>query len=831
MNSNLRVVSAERKLRSETNQLATRHPWLRMMAIIAMALVSATAAFAGNSVNVADSGMFRPRGMILSKIPNPAGGFFVDNWVSDGASGFCRIDQLPDPKAPGKLHGVLNLSTCFLPGVFEPMDYQVETRGVNNTNGYVFVAGVNGVYRLDFIPSPTQPGRSVINVNGIVSIFNAASLLNGVPVGRIRAPQSAKLGPDGKLYIIFQGSGDVWRVNNPLSPSFTTAGNTVERVGTSDNQKTLLSIAWVGHDLWMAQAGFLNRIQNADQCHYQLPKCQGVLQFGKLQTQEGMQSDQFYSTDTNGRWLYWGNGNRVVRFDTQSGNIMQVWNQAGTTNTSPVVNGTAVPQEYTLIMGLNFVQPERIPQPNGAGTTTLSDGSLVTDMYVTTDPIIEAPIPGIPVPNQRTGMAWNYAANAGEVSECVTNPTPATCIVTSLIGSDYPPTDSPQHDAARRGVLQLAGITHPRGLLWLQSNFWVSDKVLGFCRIDTAPVAGLSHCFHPGNFIPGQAAADVPNAVTGTQNVYVPDASGPARGIVRLLFTPDASGGTITQTGFFGAGPGTAVAVALPQGPHNDGALYIGYSDFGKIQKIVHPDTAPTTPIVVGGTGNSVGVVNLAFSGNDLYMAELGPPPKVSGQLILKGQMTVLKAASPDLQRGNAEPVTRALSRLQSPPRLVLYNPSALAVGPTGDRPACLPPLGVHLSNGINGDGSDPALFMGTFGTNPGDPNVNPPLAQLPEVDRYDFVCTTQIPWVEEGALDPALSVNAQLGPVTALGFAMSPTTPNILPTPPTPFPAAASLAIGDDPSIVVPSATLQRSKFSEPETNQLGQGHVFIVP
>jgi len=827
MNSNTTRACGTNKF-PHSRMNAIPRSWSRMLLLAVVVLLGAASAFAGPSINVGDTGMFRPRGAIRAHV-----GAINDIWVSDGASGFCRLDPVPDVRFPGRTHGVLNLNTCFLPGVFEPMDYQVETFGLNGSNGYVFVAGIDGVFRIDFTIG--ADGRTAIK--NALPIFGATSTINGIAVGRIRTPQSPKLGPDGKLYICFQGSGDIWRINNPLSPSFTVAGNTVERVGTSDNQKTLLSLAWVGHDLWMSQAGFLNRIQNADQCHYQLPKCQAVLQFGKLQTQEGLQSDQFFSTQTDGRWLYWGNGNRVVRFDTQSGNIMQVWNQSG------FVNGSAIPQEYTLIMGLNFVQPTNPPMQLIDPITGLPNGAT-SEMFVTSDPIIEAPPPGVPANNQRTGMAWSYAARPSNATECTpASPTPETCIVTSLTGSDFPPTDSPQHDAARRGVLMLAGITHPRGLIWLQSNFWVSDKALGFCRIDTAPVAGLSHCFKPiPTFVPGQAAADAPS-LAGTQNLYIPDASSTSPGIYRMLFVPDGTGGFVTQTGSLNSGPGTVTAIAMPQGPTNEAAIYFGFSDNGDIKKIQNPATAPTGPIVVGHTGNSVGVENLAFNGNDLYLAELGPPPKVSGQLILKGQMTVLKAASPTLSRGNAEPVTRALSRLQSPPRLVLYNPAALAIGPTNDRPACLPPLGVHLSIRVAGDGSDPALYMGTFGTNPGDPNVNPPLAQLPEVDRYDFVCTTQLPWVEEGALDPSLSLNAQLGPVTALGFNITATRPvTIIPPPPlpplpgnllppVPLPMSASMAIGDDPSVAVPQATLQRSKFSEPSTNQVGQGHIYIVP
>ena len=48
------------------------------------------------------------------------------------------------------------------------MDYQVETKGlINNqgvpSNGYVFVAGIKEVTRIEFMASPTEPGRTIIN--------------------------------------------------------------------------------------------------------------------------------------------------------------------------------------------------------------------------------------------------------------------------------------------------------------------------------------------------------------------------------------------------------------------------------------------------------------------------------------------------------------------------------------------------------------------------------------------------------------------------------------------------------------------------------------------
>lgn len=807
----------------------TRFLWKPVLALALMCL-SAAAAFAGPSVQIANANLFRPRGMVRATVHLPGGGEITDYWVSDGASGFCRIDQLPDPANPGLTHGVLNLSTCYLPGVFEPFDVQAETRGVNGSpDGYVFVAGVKDVSRFEFIQSPTEPGRTALNLATHVVLYDPAVSVfaNGAPAVGARFVQSVRMGPDGKLYMCFQGSGDIWRIRNPLSPAFTPLGNAIERVGTSDNGKTLLSMGWVGHDLWMQQAGFLNRIQNADLCNYTLPACVAKLEFGKLQTQEGMATDQYFSHNPNGRWLYWGNGNRVVRYDTLSADIMQQWNESG------FVNGSTIPQRYSLIMGLNFIQPQH-PTPGDPKQDlfTLADGSQVADMTVTTDPIIEAPPPGVPGPIVRTGRTWMYKASSTMVPEpCVsTPPNPAPC-VNSQIGNDNPPNPSKVNFAARRAILLLAGVTHPRGLLFLQTNWWVSDEVNGFCRIDQNPVTGaatMAACFKPfvvdptRPFIPGQPAADAPSA-TGTQNVYIPDTGAPARGIIRAVFTPSPAGGTLSQSGVLNAGPGTPSAIAIPNGPFNDGAIYIGYYDQGKINKIQAPATAPTAPIAVGGLNKGVGVMSMSFLGNDLYIAELGPPANAAGQLIKGGQITKLVSASPDLQRGGAQVVTKPISRLQSPtlndtPQ-TFVNPGAIVVGPATDRPACLPPLGVKLSIRVPADPTTtPSLYFGGYGENPADAATSPALP--PEVDQFDSICQTEIPWVMEGSLDSALSLNVPLAGITAMGIS-SYSDPR------------AVLAIGDDPSLIVPSSTLQKSQIRPPSTdpNLLGQGHVYIVP
>ena len=139
-------------------------------------------------------------------------------------------------------------------------------------------------------------------------------------------------------------------------------------------------------------------------------------------------------------------------------------------------------------------------------------------------------------------------------------------------------------------------------------------------------------------------------------------------------------------------------------------------------------------------------------------------------------------------------------------------------VGPAGDRERCLPPPGVVLSSRVPADpGTAPALYLGGLGL-PAASSVTGGLSEAPEVAQYGSICTTLIDWVSQGALDPLLSINVDLGPVTALAFNSQ-------------TDSRANLAIADDPGLIVLDQTLQKSKIVAPLTGLHGQGHVYIVP
>lgn len=812
-------------MKSGNSQLV-RNTLARVLTIALLALVAVGSAFAqvptvnppggiNPGTDVGDQGMFLPHGLIRVPVLNAAGAVILDGagnprfdyWVADTASGFCRLDPAPNP-ATGATSGALNLSTCFLNATGAPQDYQVEF-------GVVFVADMStgGVMRFKFKPAGDNL-HMVLDLANSVQIFGPSSLIGSVPVGIHPRVEVAKMGPDGKLYITFPGNGDIWRILNPLSPTFTPAGNKAERVGTSDNGRRIDALGWIGNDLWMDQAGFLNRLQNATTCNY-TAKCAALLEFGLLQTNTGMASDAIFSTNVTGHHLYFSSGNTIADYDTNTNQTMNIVSNSGNLISGPGGATTLVPT--SLVLGLNLDQ-------------------ATGDFLYVDDPIIEAPGPAIPVANQRTGRAW--VLKAGPIEPCGPS---QTCSLTSQVGTDAPPVSLQQQAAARRSILVLAGVTHPRGLIFLGNHYWVSDEVSGFCRVDINPAtnaASLTNCYKPNaTFIPGQADADLPAPVSNTRNLYVPDASGNP-GLARFKFNPAGNGGngSITQTGLLSTGTNAVEAVAVPKpvagfaGPLED-AVYLGFSNNGQIFKITGASTAPSALIPVANTENGVGIVSMAFNGTDLYMAEEGTPVLQNGNVnsVKRGSFnTLIPKASPSMAKGTAVSVAFPVVRGQFL-GLIVQNPLAIAMGPEFERPLCLGPPGVatgFITSYIPGDVTTaPSMYVGASAfptpTLPGSPqggNLTPDA----EVDQWSFTCKTQSNWVDQGSISPLIALNLPLSNVTAI--AVSGNVSN------------ASMMIGDDPTAQVPDPRGggPTDPLGIPLTARSpipGQGKLYLVP
>ena len=799
-----------------------------MFAMMVIALVACAGAFAqvpntipppgiNPGTDVGDQGMFIPRGMVRVPVVDAAGNAIInpvtglqrmDYWVADTASGFCRLDQALNP-ATGATTGALNLSTCFLNATGAPADYQAEF-------GVVFVADMSlgGVMRFRFVPAGdglhmALDPNNLLGPSNTVQIFGPTSLLGTTPVGIHARVEVAKMGPDGKLYITFPGNGDIWRVLNPLSPSFTQFGNKVERVGTSDNGRRIDAIAWIGTDLWLDQAGFLNRLPNATACNYIGTQCTALLEFGNVMSQLGMASDQRFSTDVSGHHLYFGSGNAIVDYDTNTGQTMTIVSNSGNLVTGP---------GSTVLVATSIIQSVNLDQSTG-------------DFLYMDDTSIEAPLPGVAIPNVRTGRAWQL--NAGAFEPC--GPAP-TCSMTATTGNSGPVYTAQEAVAARRGTLVLAGVTHPRGLLFLGDRFWVSDEIQGFCRMDTNALTGavsLSNCYKPtASFIPGQADADKATA-TGTRHVYIPDASGGA-GIARMLFNP-AGGGTLTQTGLLSSGPNAVETVAVPRPvPGFNGAIedavYVGYSNNGTVGKITGASTAPSALISVANTENGVGVISMAFNGSDLYMAEEGTPVLSGGNVnsVKRGSFnTLIPKASPSMAKGTAVSVAFPVVRGQGL-GLVIQNPLAIAMGPEFERPLCLGPPGTATGNIVTLIPGDlytaPSMYVGASAipstSTPQSPQGGSTL-QDAEVDQWSFTCKTQSNWVDEASVNPLLSLNVPLNTVVAIGVSGND--------------AQAIMAIADDPTAQVPDprggTAVDPSGIPLTQVSTVpGQGHIYIV-
>jgi hypothetical protein len=209
------------------------------------------------------------------------------------------------------------------------------------------------------------------------------------------------------------------------------------------------------------------------------------------------------------------------------------------------------------------------------------------------------------------------------------SPSPVTGTGTTPAPAPAPPTGP----AVATGTLFASGVTAPGGAIQMGSHTWVSDHLLGLCRLD-GPAGGpqtlnTSTCWPTPNtagIAPGQPAFDpVRNFV------YVPDQSSKSAGVWRLVFDPATE--TLSQPTLLPGLAGTRPSsVAL--GP--DGMLYVG-SRSPSIQRFAHPEVASPTAATVGleTIGTTIdpahGVAGIAFVGNDLYLAEAAAVTRLVG--------------------------------------------------------------------------------------------------------------------------------------------------------------------------------------------------------
>src|SRR5919199_5380377 len=146
--------------------------------------------------------------------------------------------------------------------------------------------------------------------------------------------------------------------------------------------------------------------------------------------------------------------------------------------------------------------------------------------------------------------------------------------------------------AAPTVTLFAGPVTGPSGGLWLPGppgtpgHLWVSDAIVGFCRVDAG---ALTSC-NVAAKVAGQPSYD-----PATSNVYVPDGSARGVGVVRLHFNQATE--TIDATTVLR--PTDGLAASRPQASAVDpltGSLYLGFKGSANIVRITNPNIGVGDP-------------------------------------------------------------------------------------------------------------------------------------------------------------------------------------------------------------------------------------------
>lgn len=556
-----------------------RQVWMRAFAIAVLGLLCVGSAFASPGINP------------IFNLTQPAGAirFGGSTFVADAVLGFCRIDA-----------GVLNPATCVLAGSGIP-----ELQAGN----IVFIpdtAARTGVWRFTM----------GIGGDGLPAVIQQDNLAPNAGLGGNR-PSVATLGPDGKLYISFRSVGDIKRITNPFG---APASQQVESVGKIANGKRTAGMKFLGPHLYINDASIIERIANGVSCN---GNCTGQ----NFLTGSGASG----ALETDGvRYLYFGSGTQVLRWDSGTLSSVVIVSQNGLNN--GVVTG------YGSVFGLNI-------------------DAATGDLYVGEDPVTEAAV--------ATGRGKVWVVPAPFTTEG-----PPTIF--------FPPTPvpapTPTPAPPKKGALYAAGITQA-SLVFAGSHVWISDATQGFCRIDSSSpgVAALSHCFKPTPaFVPGQASWDRTRSF-----LYVPDASATSTGVFRIqLLAGDVLGNSLNL------GQGNAALTAVAFGP--DGSLYFP-SDAATISKIPNASITPGAVAEVASTLEGAGVHGMVFAGNDLYMAEQTLVTKIlrASPSLTRGTAVQLgppqdRTSPPQLNVANPLSITADVSSLTRPILYIGSDPGGL---------------------------------------------------------------------------------------------------------------------------------------------------------
>lgn len=492
------------------------------------------------------SGITSPSGTL--NLPGSLGGHL---WISDHTLGFCRLDATA-PGSPSPI--AINPATCNIKALSPGQ------AAFDATNNLVYVpdnsSKSQGVWRLRFDPTTE-------------TVITDVLLGPNLNLGILRPTSVALSANDGKLYVSNLKNGNIARIVNPQGSL-----QTLENVGASTDGKRVVSIGFVGWDLYLTEKTGITRIGEATST-----LCTGNCKAAAIGV--SIADPMGLAIDATSGILYFADLANVYRFTLGPGTL-DTYSMHGN------INGTTTPYEDVSCVGLDASGNLMVGDDPSAGAT----------------------------PGQ--GRLWSVAAGSAPDVAGSTPPPPAGLALSAQYASQ---------------------VTAPNGVLFLpdassvptQGHAWVADHTNGFCRLDpmlpgqpgTLYTINLSTC-NVSAVSPGQPAFDA-----ATNFIYVPDNASNSRGVWRLTFDPvtETVASPVLLAPNAGLGGNRPSAASLGA----DGKLYVSFLKNGNISRLTTPGGSTQKVEAVGGSSDGRRVLNLAFIGNDLYLAETNTVTRILG--------------------------------------------------------------------------------------------------------------------------------------------------------------------------------------------------------
>jgi hypothetical protein len=562
---------------------------------------------------------------------NPAGRGFGHLWETDVPSGFCRVDTVQDPNnpaasiqlyaRPNAYPGAPASGGCITAGgkASQPM---LDPR--RNADGTFYVYSCDwsvfsqGCFRLTY-----DPGAQLMT--------NAELLAPGrFPTngGRGIKPFTTAVGADGNLYVTSDLLPWVYRISTPNAPN--VGNQTVSIVGSSNSGTrirattfacwdpyrggttglpTCAQSAAAGNpapDLVLAEKGKVTVLMDVANCagvpvdgvgaggpSGPLPSCSPLDTNLRVLTPMGAQTQGAWNQVVGAKGLpNWG--------PALNPNVIYITDSPGAT--SQVIRYTINTDTQDSYSNFGILPDGTAAQYSFAFSVTQSpDGR----MFIGDDPTAGA--------NAFGGHIYVVPAKA-----------PA-----DALGKPGAPATPPPPPSLKVGAYFGGGTSLPNDGVWLPGpagtpgHLWISDSVLGFCRVDAT---GLNPATcDTSTAKPGQPAFDAVNNF-----VYLPDQSTAGVGVLRVTFDPRSE--TIVPNSAVVIAPGQGLEGQKTSGAALDpttGALYLGFLNRNttaptEIARVNNPTSATPTVDFIANTTRHKPIFTLAFVGPDLYIGDNG---------------------------------------------------------------------------------------------------------------------------------------------------------------------------------------------------------------